>query len=160
MYTKQFEIRWSDIDANRHLANSAYINFMSHTRMDFLVNHGFTMQELAKHKIGPVVFYEHVYYFKEAFHGQPITVSLEVSGVSKDGMFFMFEHNFYNTKGENLAHCEMLGAWMDLKERKLTALPDELLKLEEQFPKSENFKYLTKEDTRRFNKKPKNLTSF
>jgi len=25
MYTKEFDIRWSDIDANRHLANSAYV---------------------------------------------------------------------------------------------------------------------------------------
>jgi len=28
MYLKDFEIRWSDVDANRHLANSAYINFI------------------------------------------------------------------------------------------------------------------------------------
>lgn len=25
MYLKEFEIRWNDIDANRHMANSAYI---------------------------------------------------------------------------------------------------------------------------------------
>ena len=41
MYLKEFEIRWSDIDANRHLANSAYLNFMSHTRMAFLMELGF-----------------------------------------------------------------------------------------------------------------------
>ena len=27
MFFKEFEIRWSDTDANRHLANSAYINY-------------------------------------------------------------------------------------------------------------------------------------
>lgn len=27
MYLKEFEIRWNDIDANRHMANSAYISF-------------------------------------------------------------------------------------------------------------------------------------
>ncbi len=36
MFVKEFEIRWSDLDANRHMANSAYINFMSHTRMAYL----------------------------------------------------------------------------------------------------------------------------
>ena len=41
MYKKQFEIRWSDIDANGHLANSAYTNFMSHARMSFLQNKDF-----------------------------------------------------------------------------------------------------------------------
>ncbi|WP_435136230.1 acyl-CoA thioesterase [Formosa sp. A9] len=157
MYTKQFEIRWSDIDANRHLANSAYTNFMSHTRMAFLMEQGFSANELAKFNIGPVVFYEHMYYFKEAFLGQPITVGLEVSGYSEDGKFFKFEHQFYNDKGDNIAHCEMLGGWIDLKQRKLIGLPEKLLALLEVFPKSENFKILTKEDTRVNNKVPKPL---
>jgi acyl-CoA thioesterase FadM len=57
MYKKQFEIRWSDIDANGHLANSAYTNFMSHARMAFFAEQGFSMPEIMKHNIGPVVFY-------------------------------------------------------------------------------------------------------
>ncbi len=157
MYKKQFEIRWSDIDANRHLANSAYTNFMSHTRMAFLMEKGFTLKELAKYNLGPVVFYEHMYYFKEAFLGQPITVSLEVSGLSEDGMLFKFEHNFYNHKGENIAHCEMFGAWIDLTARKMTKLPQELIDIANEFPKAEGFKVLTKEDTRANGKVPKNL---
>ena len=44
MYKKDFEIRWSDVDANGHLANSAYTNFMSHTRMGFFIAYGFSMQ--------------------------------------------------------------------------------------------------------------------
>lgn len=159
MYTKQFEIRWSDVDANRHLANSAYTNFMSHTRMGFLIENGFTMKQLASHNIGPVVFYEHMHYFKEAFMGQPITVSLEVSGLSEEGTFFKFEHNFYNYKGENIAFCEMLGAWIDLGARKMTHLPKVLMDLADGFPKSEDYKTLTKEDTRAKGRLPKNLNS-
>ncbi|MGJ5641681.1 acyl-CoA thioesterase [Formosa sp. S-31] len=155
MYVKEFEIRWSDTDANRHLANSAYTNFMSHARMAFLMEYGFSSQELGKFNIGPVVFYEHMYYFKEAFLGQTIKVGLEITGLSEDGKFFKFEHNFYNPKGENIAHCEMLGGWINLKERRLTELPGELLKLSEMFPKSEEFKVLTKEDTRVNSKMPK-----
>lgn len=157
MYTKQFEIRWSDVDANAHLANSAYTNFMSHTRMAFFIEQGFSMKSLGMHNISPVVFYEHMYYFKEAFLGQPITVSLEVSGLSEEGTFFKFDHNFYNSKGENIAHCEMLGAWIDFKERKLTILPEVLLTIADNFPKSENYKVITKEDTRAKGKTPKNL---
>ncbi|EMQ95794.1 hypothetical protein D778_01684 [Xanthomarina gelatinilytica] len=158
MYKKQFEIRWSDVDANRHLANSAYTNFMSHTRMAFLVENGFSMKTLGEYHIGPVVFYEHMYYFKEAFLGQQIVVGLEVSGLSEDGMFFKFDHNFYNEKGENIAHCEMLGAWMDLNSRKLTKLPETLLAIKNTFPKSDAYKTLTKEDTRVSGKKPVHLT--
>ncbi|MCX7551151.1 acyl-CoA thioesterase [Xanthomarina sp. F2636L] len=158
MYTKQFEIRWSDVDANRHLANSAYTNFMSHTRMAFLIENGFNMKTLSEYNLGPVVFYEHMYYFKEAFMGQPITVSLEVSGLSEDGMFFKFEHNFYNHKGENIASCDMFGAWIDLSTRKLTDLPEVLLEKEKTFPKTKDYKTLTKEDTRTSGRKPVHLT--
>jgi len=158
MYKKQFEIRWSDVDANRHLANSAYVNFMSHTRVAFFDEFNFSLQTLLKNNISPVIFYEHIFYFKEAFLGTPITVSLEVSGLSEDGMFFKIEHNFYNHKGENLANCEVLGAWIDLKSRALTGLPTELLSVMDAFPKTKNFKVLTKEDTRKFGKKPVNLT--
>jgi acyl-CoA thioester hydrolase len=157
MYKKEFEIRWSDVDANGHLANSAYTNFMSHARMSFFNEQGFSMSEIRKHNVGPVVFYEHMYYFKESFLGAPITVTIEVSGLSEDGMLFKFEHNFYNQKGENLAYCEMQGAWIDLKERKLTQLPEALLVLAQKFPKSESFKILTKEDTRKYGKRPKNI---
>ncbi len=157
MYKKKFEIRWSDVDANGHLANSAYTNFMSHARMSFFNDQGFSMSEIRKHNVGPVVFYEHMYYFKESFLGAPITVTIEVSGLSEDGMLFKFEHNFYNQKGENLAYCEMQGAWIDLKERKLTQLPEALLVLAQKFPKSESFKTLTKEDTRKYGIRPKNI---
>lgn len=157
MYKKQFEIRWSDVDANRHLANSAYVNFMSHTRVAFFEEHGFSLNNLAKFDISPVIFHEHIYYFKEAFLGTPITVSLEIIGLSEDGMFFKMEHNFYNPKGENLASCELFGAWINLKTRSLTGLPDHLLKEMQALPKSANFKTLTKEDTRKNGKKPINL---
>lgn len=158
MYTKQFEIRWSDLDANMHLANSGYTNFMSHTRMAFFSENGFDLKTLTEHHMSPVVFYEHMYYFKEVFMEQPLKVSLEVSGLSEDGMFFKFIHNFYNHKGENIAHCEMLGAWIDFKSRKLKGLSKKFLDIQGTFPKSNKFKTLTKEDTRISGIKPVHLT--
>jgi acyl-CoA thioester hydrolase len=56
MFLKEFEVRWSDVDANRHLANSAYINFKGHTRMAFLMELGFDHRLMAENKIGTVVF--------------------------------------------------------------------------------------------------------
>ena len=157
MYIKEFEIRWSDVDANRHLANSAYINFMSHTRMAFLWELGFDQKIMQMQQIGPVVFYEHMYYFKEVLPGRPIKVSLEVIGLSEDGMFFEFRHNFYDSRGKNVAHCEMMGAWINLKTRSLTGLPAELLSVWEKVDKPKDYKKLTKEDTRKYAKAPVHL---
>ncbi|MGP1991961.1 acyl-CoA thioesterase [Zobellia laminariae] len=157
MYLKDFEIRWSDVDANRHLANSAYLNFMSHVRMTYLTEIGFSHKTLLEKEIGPVVFYEHMYYFKEAFPGKPVKVSMEIMGMSEDAQFFEFHHNFYDYKGRNFAHCEMMGAWIDLKTRKLTGLTDDLLEKFSTVEKAEGFRVLTKEDTRKFAKTPKDL---
>ena len=157
MYLKEFEIRWNDLDVNRHLANKAYIEFASHTRMSFLNQMGFNHQSFAKYSIGPVVFYEHLYYFKEVFSEKPVRVSLELGGLSEDGKFFEFKHNYYDHKGQNFAHCEMMGAWLDLKTRKLIGLPDEMLASLEKIEKPEGFKILTSEDTRKHAKQPIDL---
>ncbi len=157
MYLKEFEIRWNDLDANRHLANSAYISFAAHTRMAFLTDCGFNHLLLGKYNIGPIVFYEHMYYFREVFAGKPIRVSLELTGLSKDGGFFEFRHNYYDFKGKNFAHCEIMGAWIDLGERKLIALPNELSGYFDSVPRPLDFKELTKEDTRKYQKAPVHL---
>ncbi|MCM4171197.1 acyl-CoA thioesterase [Arenibacter sp. TNZ] len=157
MYIKEFEIRWSDVDANRHMANSAYLNFMSHTRMSFLLELGFNQKTMSQHNIGPVVFHEHVYYFKEAFLGKPVKVSLELVGLSANGMFFEFHHNFYDGNGKNFAHCQIMGAWIDLKTRSLTGLGAEFLAAFNKVPKGNTFKVLTKEDTRKLSVRPKDL---
>ena len=157
MYTKEFEVRWNDIDANRHLANSAYINYMSHTRLSFMLENGFGQTEMVQHNIGPVVFYEHMFYFKEVFPGKPIKVSLQLKGISEDGMYFSFLHNFYDERGRNVARCEMMGGWIDLTERKLRALPEVLLNNLNTLEKTKDFYTITKEDTRRHGQVPENL---
>lgn len=157
MFTKEFEIRWNDLDANMHLGNSSYIEFMSHTRMAFFMEQGIGIDAMTSLGLGPIVFYEHIYYFKEALLGTPITVSLEIAGYSEDGRFVIIEHNFYDTNGKHLTHAEMLFSWINLKTRKLGVVPDSLLAKIKTFPKSENFKILSKEDIRKYGKEPKGL---
>lgn len=154
MYLKEFEVRWNDLDANRHLANSAYINFMSHTRLSFMLENGFGQANMVKHDIGPVVFYEHMFYFKEVFPGKPIHVSLQLKGISEDGMYFSFLHNFYDHKGRNVARCEMMGGWINLTERKLRALPEELFNNLSKLDKTDDFYTITKEQTRKHGQAP------
>ena len=158
MYTKEFEIRWSDIDANGHLANSAYVNFMSHTRMAFMIEQGLDQAELVKYNLGPVVFYEHIYYFKEFLLGKRVIVSLQLKGLSENGQFFEFVHNFYDFKGRNYARCHMLGSWIDLTTRKLTLLPSPLYQTFDKMEHSDDFRILTKDDTRSHENIPKDRT--
>ena len=80
-----------------------------------------------------------------------------MKGLSEDGMFFEFHQNFYNDQGKNVAHCELMGSWMSWETRKLIPLYGKLLENFKQFERGEGFKILTKEDTRRFMKAPKDL---
>lgn len=148
MYQQKFDVRWSDLDANRHMANSAYQNFMSHTRMAFLIENDFGQREMAQYETGPVIFTEQVFYFKEIHQGKPVTVTCELTGMSEDGSMFSFRHDFYDHKGRNLARGLMTGAWMNLKERKITALHTDLYNKIKDLPKSDDFKNITKADTR------------
>jgi len=157
VYTKQFDIRWDDVDANRHLRNSAYVDYMSHTRMSYFQEKGFGQKKLMELNIGPVALYEHMFYFKEVFPGKPMKVSLELKGFSEDGTFFSFIHNFYNADGKNVARCEMLGAWIDMTSRKLTPAPEELWSFIDSIEKTSDFKFITKEDTRRHGQVPNDL---
>ena len=154
MYTKKFDVRWSDLDANRHMANSAYQNFMSHTRMAFLIENGFGQREMATYNTGPVIFSEQIFYFKEIHQGHPITVTCEVTGLGEDGAFFSFRHDFYDHKGNNLARGIMSGAWMHLGSRKIEPLHTDLHKLIDGIAKSADFKILTKEDMRNHGQSP------
>lgn len=104
------------------------------------------------------MFYEHIYYFRELTIGRPVIVSLQLKGLSADGMFFEFVHDFYDHKGRNCARCEMLGSWIDLQTRKLTALPAELHENLNRLEHTTNFRILTKEDTRAHGITPKDLT--
>jgi len=157
MYLKEFEVRWNDLDANRHLANSSYINFMSHTRLSFMMEKGFGQDNMVEHHIGPVVFYEHMFYFNEIFPGKPVRVSLQLKGISEGGMYFEFQHNFYNAEGVNMARCNMMGGWIDLQTRKLRDLPELLFSALNSLDKTDDFKILTKEDTRKYKQFPQNL---
>ena len=154
MYIKRFEIRWRDLDANKHLGNSSYVDFMSHTRMSFFMEQGIDLTDMDAHGLGPIVFHEHIYYFKEIRLGAPVDVSLEMAGMSEDARFVKFAHRFYDLDGKNLAYAEMLFSWIDLETRRLAKLPEELEKLIRSFPKSADFKILSKDDLRSDGKRP------
>lgn len=159
MFLKEFEIRWNDLDANRHLANIAYLSFASETRMAYMNRIGLNHKDLHKLKIGPVVFNEQLFYFKEALPDDQIRVSFELEGMSDEGTFFSFVHNFYNQKGAHVARCEMTGAWINLETRKLTPLPEKLIRQFKDTEKTDTFKRLTAANTRSHGRIPQDLKS-
>ncbi len=145
---KTFEIRWGDLDPNRHVANSAYVEFMNDTRMTYMNRNGFTQNKFAEHNIGPVVFNEEYHYLKEIMPREIIYVDVELKGVSEDKRFYRFAHCLYKESGEIAVYSELLFGWMDLSERKLRVPPGELLNILENMPKSDSFAPILKQEMR------------
>ncbi len=156
VFFQKFEVRWSDIDANRHLANSAYVNFCAQTRMSFMNQHKMGISQLMRWGIGPVVLHESYHFYKEIMADQNVYVSIEVSGASKDASIYSFVHQFYLEDGTHCATSEVIGVWIDMMLRKSTSPPEEIL-IALNTVKTENCVELTKEDIKNKSVKPVNI---
>ena len=127
MFFAETIVRWSDLDANMHLANASYMNFTSFARIQFLRHCDIKLSDLATYKIGPAVLREEFSFFREAHEGQEIMISVEVTGNSVDGEIFEFEHNLYDKQtGTHLAYSRVFGVWFSTAERRKTAPPTEM----------------------------------
>ena len=156
MFKNKYKVLWADLDANWHLANFSYLKYSTDARMSFFDSIGLTKENLLKKALGPVVFYEQIYYYKEILLGDEFYVSVEIDGYSEDKRFGKLIQNFYKGK-INMARIEILFALMDLKERKLSKFPDDQFEKIKKYPKTKSFKIITKNDTRIKGKLPENL---
>ena len=97
MVEKKYFVQWADLDANWHLANFSYLKYSTDSRMYFFNSIGFTKERLLKLLIGPIVFYEHIYYYKEMQLHDEFTIVNELDGYSEDGRFLEFYKIFTKT---------------------------------------------------------------
>ena len=156
-FEKIFVASWTDLDPNWHVANHAYIKYAADTRVAFFSVIKLDKEEFENLNLGPVLFYEHMYYYKEILMGVEFKVNVEVNGYSDDGKFFSLFQNFYDTNGNHLAHLDLAFGVMDTKTRKLTSMPTASFEILKSSPKSRSFKILNKEDMRRHGKFPENI---
>ena len=145
-YFQKTSVRWSDLDANRHLANASYMNFTSFARIAFLRDYGVAMQNLAEYGIGPAILHEQFSFFKEAMEGEDIYITVEIGGISEDGMIYQFIHNLYNQDGVHLCHSELTGVWISMSKRKMQAPPTEMLENIKKSFEGKTVKTLSKQD--------------
>ena len=111
IYYHKHEVRWSDIDANRHLANSSYVQYCAQTRMAFMTKHKMGVAQLNRWGIGPVILHERYSFFKEVYADQEVIVSLEISGSSEDASIYQFTHKFYLPDGTQVLPSHQESLW-------------------------------------------------
>lgn len=141
-FSMPLNIRWADIDANRHLRHSVYYDFGAAARMKLLSERGLTTHKLEELQIGPILFREEAVFRREIHLEDKITITVEMHKASEDYSRWSLRHTFLKADGSLATTLTIDGAWMDLNLRKL-AKPDAFVqKIFSEFPKSPDFEWI------------------
>jgi len=135
-------VSWADLDANGHMANTAYLDVVVDARFSYFTSKGFAPAEFAKLRIGPVVRRDEVDYFKELHMLQPVKVNFMLAGISDDASRFRIRNEIFRADGELSARVTSLGGWFDLAARKLVAPPDKLAEAMRSLERTADFEML------------------
>ena len=141
-YSKVYEVKWADIDANRHMRHSAYNDYAAQARVSIFTEHGLSMDEIAKMGLGPILFREETRFYREVNLFDKITVNFKLKAMRKDGSRWSVLHEVFKENGTQAAAITVDGAWLDLKARKLGIPPEKLMDIFSHFPKTEGFTWV------------------
>ncbi len=121
-YSRIIEVRWADVDVSSHMRHSAYADYATHVRVEWLNEHGFDMKRLAELQVAPVVFSDSTEYIREVRISDRIRVELALVGLSPDASRYHLRQRFLR---DNVlcARYEMKGGWLDVARRKLGTPP-------------------------------------
>ncbi len=138
-YSKNVEIRWSDLDPNFHLRHSVYYDWGAFTRIAFLAEHGLSTSALAMHSFGPIIFREECIFKREIVFGDKVAISLFLQKCRKDFSRWTMVHEIWKNSDTLSAIVTVDGAWIDTKLRKLTIPPTVVNSSFEAIPKASDF---------------------
>jgi acyl-CoA thioester hydrolase len=138
-YTKVFEVRWADLDANFHMRNTAYLEYAEQVRINYFNENGFPTRRFKELGFGPVLFSERVEYMKEIGPDQKININCRMGGLSADGRKWRFYHQVFRDDGKEAARVTGEGAWLDISARKLRVPPEELLRILNSIDRTDDF---------------------
>ena len=122
----RFEVRWADLDGNRHVRNTAFSEYATHTRFRLLAAHGFDQARLEALRFGPVMMREEIRYRREVLFGDALRVDVSCAGLSADGSHWRVHQGVLRSDGREAAALTIQGGWIDLDSRRPVAPPPEL----------------------------------
>jgi acyl-CoA thioester hydrolase len=138
-FSLPIQVRWSDIDQNRHLRHSAYYDYGATARIACFSQHGLTNTKFEQLHIGPILFREEAIFKREIKFEDLVTIDMVVTKATADFARWSVRHQLLKEDGSLAAILNLDGAWIDISKRKL-AVPDEFIRtIFEDFPKAEDF---------------------
>jgi acyl-CoA thioester hydrolase len=138
-YSKTYQIRFSDIDANRHVNHAAYIDACGDMRYEFFSEHGFSPERFEQLGIGPVYTRLTTQFLREVLLGETITVTFLLTGLSPSGALWNVHHDIFKSTGKKAVSVDMEGTILDLASRRPVAPIPELLQVFQLIPRAADF---------------------
>lgn len=142
IFVQPIVLRWSDIDANRHLRHSAYYDFAAAMRMNLLSGMGLTTSKLEELQVGPILFREEGMFRREIRLEDQVLIDVHLLKSTRDYSRFSLRHTLTKDGGTLAATISVDIAWIDLVKRKLT-VPDAFMRsIFEKFPRVPEFEWI------------------
>ena len=117
VFSRDYHAQWGDMDFNQHMANSAFLDYASNTRMLFLESQGVTVDTLMERQIGPVTIEDTITYRREIRMLERFTVDYRVVAHRPDFRRARIR-NVISTDAGECATVETTVVWVDLAERR------------------------------------------
>lgn len=133
---------WADMDFNRHMGNTSYLNICTTVRLMHFAEQGVATADFERLQIGPVVFRDEIEYFREVHLLEKISVTLSLMGCSEDASHFKLRNELWKENGAKAATVVSTGGWMNVATRKLVVPPDSIRAALDNLPKLDPFEVL------------------
>ena len=143
-YSKQIQVRWSDLDPNFHVRHSVYYDWGAFVRISLMTDCGLTPAAMLQHHIGPILFREECVFKKEIRYTDELQMNVQLTKTTADGGRWTMVHEIWRNRDTLCAVITVDGAWMDTGLRKLAVLPGDFITAFESIPRSADFQTIQK----------------
>ena len=141
-FSRELQVRWSDLDPNFHLRHSVYYDWGAFCRVEFLNAYGLTPEVMLRLRIGPILFHEEALFKKEIRLGEKVEITLQVLKARRDYSRWSIQHHIIKNESTLSAILTVEGSWLNVDARKLAAPSEEVHRVFEQMPKAEDFSWI------------------
>ncbi|MFS0556158.1 acyl-CoA thioesterase [Brevibacillus sp. 179-C9.3 HS] len=117
-------VRSTDIDVIGHVNNAKYLEYMEWARFEWIWQKGFTLDELKRRAIMPVVVNININYRKELTMREDVTAITTVVKVGEKS--FVIRQELYNAADVLVADADVTMVMIDANTRQSISLPAEL----------------------------------
>lgn len=141
-YSRTYEIRWSDLDANNHVNYAAYIDAAGDLRYRFFTEHGFPPERFEQLGIGPTYTAIHAQLLREVRMGETVTITFALAGLSAQGGRWKVHHDVLKSNRKKAVSIDLEGVILDLATRRATLPTPELIQVFNLIPRTSDFDVL------------------